>query len=170
MKKLIIVNGTMGAGKTTVCKKLLDILTPGVWLDGDWCWNMNPFAVSEENKEMVLDNICYLLKAFLRNTGYEYVIFCWVIHQEIILNQILTKLKEYDFKLHKITLMCSEEALTGHIQKDIDAGVRNPGDIERSVSRLELYDNMDTKKIDVSCLTAEQAAEEIRRFVTGTEE
>lgn len=36
MKKLIIINGTMGVGKSTVCKQLLKILAPGVWLDGDW--------------------------------------------------------------------------------------------------------------------------------------
>ncbi|MEN6413352.1 MAG: AAA family ATPase [Veillonellales bacterium] len=71
MKKLIIVNGTMGVGKSTVCQLLLDKLKPGVYLDGDWCWNMNPFIVSDENKAMVLDNIVHLLKNYLSNSGYE---------------------------------------------------------------------------------------------------
>ena len=49
-KKLFIVNGAMGVGKT---KKLQN----SVWLDGDWCWMINPFVVNEENKRMVINNI-----------------------------------------------------------------------------------------------------------------
>ncbi len=72
MKKLIIINGTMGVGKSTVCNILLDTLKPSVYLDGDWCWNMNPFVVSEENKKMVINNITHLLKSYLENSGFEY--------------------------------------------------------------------------------------------------
>jgi adenylate kinase family enzyme len=165
MKKLIIINGTMGVGKSAVCKQLLKILTPGVWLDGDWCWNMNPFVVSEENKEMVLDNICYLLKSFLNNIGYEYVILCWVIHQEDIFDQILMHLKGLKFELHKISLICSEQALINRLQNDVEAGIRNQDIIGRSIPRLTLYRSMDTQKIDVSDITAEQAAIEIKHLI-----
>jgi broad-specificity NMP kinase len=167
MKKLIIINGTMGVGKTTVCKILLEKLKPGVWLDGDWCWYMNPFVVSEENKKMVLDNICHLLRAFLNNTGYEYVYFCWVIHEENIFDQLLSRLAGLDFELHKITLVCSEEALIARIQKDIANRIRSIEDIQRSIVRLKHYDNMDTIKIDVSYLTADQTAEKIKSIISG---
>ena len=55
MKKLILINGTMGAGKTTTCQELLKILQPSVFLDGDWCWKMHPFIVNEETKNMALN-------------------------------------------------------------------------------------------------------------------
>ncbi len=165
MKKLIMINGTMGVGKSAVCRQLLKILTPGVWLDGDWCWNMNPFVVTDENKAMVTSNISYLLQSFLRNTGYEYVIFCWVIHQEIIFDQILANLREDDFELYKISLICSEKALAARLQKDVEAGIRNQDIINRSLPRLALYRGMDTQKIDVSDMTAEQAAQEIKQLV-----
>ena len=61
MKKLIIINGTMGTGKSTVSELILKKLEKSVYLDGDWCWNMNPFTVNEENIEMVLKNIIFLL-------------------------------------------------------------------------------------------------------------
>lgn len=166
MKKLIIINGTMGVGKSAVCRQLLKNLTPGVWLDGDWCWNMNPFVVSEENKEMVLDNICYLLKSFLNNTGYEYVIFCWVIHQEDIFTQLLIRLQGVEFELHKISLICSVQALTARLQNDVEAGIRNKDVIERSLSRHALYYDMDTQKVDVSDITVEQAAIEIKHLIS----
>ncbi len=56
-KKLFIVNGAMGVGKTTTCKELSKKLQNSVWLDGDWCWMIDPFVVNEENKRMVINNI-----------------------------------------------------------------------------------------------------------------
>lgn len=77
-KQLILVNGAMSVGKSAVCRELLRQLTFDVWLDGDWCWNMNLFVVSEENKRMVLSNITHLLRAYLKNSSYRYVLFCWI--------------------------------------------------------------------------------------------
>ncbi len=67
-KKLIIINGVMGVGKTTICKVLYKKLNNSFWLDGDNCWMMNPFVVNEENKAMVLDNIVHVLNNFLKNS------------------------------------------------------------------------------------------------------
>ena len=43
MKKLYIIGGTMGVGKTSVCQQLKASLINSVFLDGDWCWDANPF-------------------------------------------------------------------------------------------------------------------------------
>ena len=104
MKQLILINGTMGAGKSAVSNQLLRLLAPSVYLDGDWCWNMNPFVANGENKAMVLDNIAYLLRSFLSNSGYQYVIFCWVIHQEEIFEEIFSRLEGMEYQPVKITL------------------------------------------------------------------
>ena len=71
MKKLIIINGVPGVGKTAVCKKLYKQILGSVWLDGDWCWMMNPFIVTKENKKMVEDNIVFILRNFLNNSSYR---------------------------------------------------------------------------------------------------
>lgn len=65
MKTLFLIGGTMGVGKTTVCKKMKQMLNNSVFLDGDWCWDANPFQVTKETKDMVLDNICHLLNNFI---------------------------------------------------------------------------------------------------------
>ena len=87
----------MGVGKSAVCLELLRQLTPGVWLDGDWCWNMNPFVVSEENKRMVLSNITHLLRAYLNNSSYRYVLFCWVMDQPLLFEAVLGPLRDIPF-------------------------------------------------------------------------
>jgi broad-specificity NMP kinase len=81
MKKLIVVNGTMGVGKSAVCKSLNGVLNHSVWLDGDWCWMMNPWIVNDENRAMVENNITYQLRSFLTNSTFEHVIFSWVLHR-----------------------------------------------------------------------------------------
>ena len=162
MKRLILVNGTMGAGKTATCKELSKLLEHNVFLDGDWCWTMNPFVVTEETKRMVQDNIIYLLRNFLACSEYENIIFCWVMQYESIMDELLSGLIGLDFKPYKFTLTISEQALTQRIQRDVENHVRTFDVLERSLQRLPLYKNMDTIKIDVSEITARQAAEQIR--------
>ena len=48
----------MGVGKTSVSQCMKRELPNAVFLDGDWCWDADPFLVTEETKEMVIDNIC----------------------------------------------------------------------------------------------------------------
>lgn len=71
MKKLILVNGTMGVGKTTTCNELLNILQPSIFLDGDWCMNMKPFVPTEEAKDIIISNITYMLRNFLSYSACE---------------------------------------------------------------------------------------------------
>lgn len=157
MKKLIIINGTMGVGKSTVAELVADRLEPSVFLDGDWCWKMNPWVFSEENKAMVINNITYLLNAYLANTSFRYVIFCWVLHREFIFDQILSRLHG-GFDLYKFSLICSKEALRAHFAQDVQKGIRTMDTLEASYSRMQLYQTLSTQKIDVSHLSAGQAA------------
>lgn len=161
MKKLILVNGTMGVGKTAVCQALLQKLEPAVFLDGDWCWLMRPFVVTDETKAMVMDNITHLLNNFLRASAFDYVIFCWVMQEQAILDEVRAHLLPGDYKTHCFTLTASPEALTARLQADIASGLRQSDILSRSLDRLSLYDHQQTYKIDTTYLTAEQAAEEI---------
>lgn len=166
MKKLIFVNGTMGVGKTTICKRLHQSIQCSCWLDGDWCWMMNPFCVTEENKAMVMNNIAYILSSYLQNSTFEYVIFNWVMHQDAIIADILKRLdKKLEYQLYKITLMCSESELKHRIKKDIMAGIREEDSLLRSIEKLSLYDNMDTIKVDVGCNNIEQSVGIIKEIV-----
>ena len=111
MKRLIFVNGTMGAGKTATCRELKKLLPPCAFLDGDWCWDMEPFQVTEETKAMVQENIAFLLGQFLRCPAYETVIFCWVMHQEAIIRELLSRLDTHGVQVRVFTLLPSPAAL-----------------------------------------------------------
>lgn len=91
MKKLFIIGGPMGVGKTAVCQNMKNKLDNCVFLDGDWCWDANPFQVTEETKKMVTDNICYLLNPFIHCSAYKNIVFCWVMHEQSIIDTILAR-------------------------------------------------------------------------------
>ncbi len=158
MKKLIVVNGTMGVGKTAVCNELHRILKPSLFLDGDWCWDMNPFIVNDETKIMVEDNITHLLNNFLICLNFDYVIFCWVLHEEVMIEKLLARLNHDNHEVYIYTLICAKEVLSQRLMKDVEDGIREKDVIERSISRLSLYDKMKTAKIDVSNIDQYKAA------------
>ena len=151
----------MGVGKTTVCQILKRRLDHAVLLDGDWCWDADPFVVTEETKAMVLDNICHVLGNLLACSAYRNVLFCWVLHEQQILDQLLARLDTTGCRVTALSLTCSPDVLRSRLQRDIDAGLRTPDVIARSLERLTHYSTLDTAKLDVSHLTAEETAEQI---------
>lgn len=165
MKNLIIINGTMGVGKTTICTELNKELRNSVWLDGDWAWNMNPFVVNEETKSMVIDNITHMLKNFLNTSHIENIIFNWVLDYEEIFTTILNPLSECKFNLYKFTLTCSDEVLVRRIQKDIKAGRRAKDAIKRSLERQERYERLDTEKICTDNMFVNNIVDEIKKRI-----
>ena len=74
MKHLYIIGGTMGVGKSTVSQVMKEKLNNSVFLDGDWCWDLHPFQVTTETKQMVLQNICFLLNQFIHCSAYQNII------------------------------------------------------------------------------------------------
>ncbi len=164
MKNIYLIGGTMGVGKTTVCQKLKNLLPNCVFLDGDWCWDMSPFLVTEETKRMVMDNICHILNNFLRCSAYENIIFCWVMHEQSIIDDILCHLDTENTSIKTISLLCDEKTLVSRLQKDVEAGIRTDDVIKRSLSRIPLYEKLRTIKIDTNGKTAEAVAEKIKNI------
>ena len=160
MKRLFLIGGTMGVGKTTTSRILRDRLPSCAFLDGDWCWDMHPFKVTEETKRMVTDNICHVLNNFLACTEFENVVFCWVMHEQGIIDGLVSRLKG-EFELYAVSLVCSEEKLRERIEKDVAAGIRLPDVADRSAARIPLYENLNTVRIDVSDITPGEAAAHI---------
>ena len=147
MKTLYLIGGPMGVGKSTLSRELKKQLPHAVFLDGDWCWDAEPFVVTEETKAMVMDNICHLLNNFLHCSAYENIIFCWVMHQQSIIDDILACLNTENCHVRSISLLCKEESLRQRLQKDIDAGIRQADVVERSLERLPYYESLSTEKL-----------------------
>lgn len=161
MKTIYIIGGTMGVGKTTVCQVMKEKLDNSVFLDGDWCWDSHPFQVTDETKKMVIHNICFLLNQFIHCSAYQNIIFCWVLHEQSIIDTILESLDKTDCTLKVISLICDEAELEARLMKDITAGIREKNVLERSISRMGNYIKLNTVRLDTSNKTPIDIADEI---------
>ena len=159
----------MGVGKTTACRELQKILPRNVFLDGDWCWDMHPFVVTDETRTMVNSNIAHVLNGFLDCSEFENVIFCWVLHEQRILDDLMNALNLNGCTTHCFSLVSTEQALIERLNRDIDAGKRDSAITERSVARISLYDEVDTVKIDVSTISPADAAQRITGHMAGVQ-
>lgn len=118
--------------------KLKKRLPNSVYLDGDWCWNANPFKVTDETKKMVIDSICYVLNNFLQCTEYDNVIFSWVMHEQTIKERLLN---------------------------DINYGLRTMDVIERSIEKIPMYKNLSTIKIGTSNQSVDETIQAIINII-----
>lgn len=164
MKKLFLIGGTMGIGKTSICQRLKDELSNSVFLDGDWCWYANPFQVTEETKAMVLDNICYILNNFIHCSAYDNIIFCWVMHEQAIIDKIIGGLDVVACSVKSISLIANESNLKNRLMEDISIGIRTDDIIKRSIDRIPLYEKLNTIKIDTNNKTIQMISDEIKKL------
>jgi hypothetical protein len=165
MKNLIFINGVMDVGKTTTCKRLLELLPRCVFLDGDWCWCADPWIVTDETEAMAMKNMSYLLDSYLNCSVYENIVFGWVLHKEGMTKNVLSMIKNAEYHLREFTLICSEGTLISRLQKDIDDGVRKNVSWDHARSTRPNFEQMDTIKIDVNDITPGQAADTIYNMI-----
>ena len=154
----------MGVGKTTICQQLKSELSNSVFLDGDWCWDASPFHVTEEKKVMVVDNICHLLNNFLHCSAYDNVIFCWVMHQQAIIDSIIQELDLANCDVNVISLMTDTKCLEERLMNDIEKGIRSADVLSRSMERIPLYQELNTIKIDTCNKSVQTIVDEIRNL------
>ncbi len=60
----------------------------------------------------------------MRDRVYENVIFCWVMHKQGIIDEILSKLETSGCLIHNISLLCRSEELRKRLQKNVDRRIR----------------------------------------------
>lgn len=161
MKTLFFISGTMGVGKTTVSLILKDKLSKSVFLDGDSCWHYQKDNVTEETKKEVITTIVTRLNEYLSDSQYENIIFCWVMHEQSIINDILSYLELVNCSFISVSLICDNENLIQRLTHDISAGLREEDIIERSLEKLPLYKKLSTIKINTNNKEPFEVANEI---------
>ena len=118
--------------------------------------------MTDETKEMVMDNICYLLNNFLHCSAYENVIFCWVMHEQSIVDEIVSKLDTEECRVIKISLIVDEANLRKRLLSDIANKIRTGEIMDKSIARIQMYPGtLDTVKIDTSNKSVCEITEEI---------
>lgn len=178
MKKVILLSGPYGVGKTTLANNLANCLDKTMIFDGEWAWFQgNNWNFCEENKKMALDNICYVLNNFLKNSQIDNIVFSWVMHKQQIHDYIISSLNSsgVEFELYDISLIADEFTLKERLQKRISSKATefnafyDEKSIEKalngSLNKLNQIIELDTIKVDVSNKNQEQVLTEVLQII-----
>jgi hypothetical protein len=157
MKKLIMIAGPAGLGKTTVCQKLFETIDGCAWLDADWCWMVNPYpGKTDEQKCYAEKAFGYILGGYFNDDNTKIIFFSWLMHSDFMFDLVTSQISYKDYKLIKIVLVCEESE---YIRRLIEGNrsenkIYNPDDMTK-------YRLINANIIDTTELSVEETADKI---------
>ena len=167
MKKLILVCGANGVGKSTACKALTKKLPKSAFIDSDYCRYMNPFSFTNEEINIVVSNISTMMINYFRCSSIENIIFQYGFHgvRKQIFASILNKITQngIEYLFCPIILFCELEENIRRMRNDY----RDEERIQRAIEKTRsIYGEHDYPKIDTTLLSAEDTAERMVDVIT----
>jgi hypothetical protein len=160
--KVIMLNGPMGVGKTTVGKVIADQNPGTAFIDGDWCMDLHPFVGSRETKAMAVDNILHMIGNYLKCSACSMVVLAWLMDDPWVIQSITEGLAALKAEVKSVTLVCGREDLLRRWMQDRDCEWRTDEWLDVSLKSLPGFMSMDNA-IDTSGLTVGQIAEIVMR-------
>lgn len=109
----------------------------------------------------MLRNICFMLNNFIHCSAYENIVFCWVMHEQAIIDEIIAMLDTDGCRVIIVSLIVDEDNLRNRLSSDVRNEIRSADVIERSIARINMYQVLDTVKINMNNKTVSEIASEI---------
>ena len=124
-KKLILISGSPCVGKTAVGTRLFESYDNSAYLDGDWCWCVHPFSVTDLRLRNGDRAMSFVLSNYL-DSDFEYVFFTSVVLTDArIRDEILNGITAREYRTIGFTLTCSPETLKKRHDRRGDPGETN---------------------------------------------
>ena len=156
--KVIVINGPMGVGKTTVGKIIADRYPGTAFIDGDWCMDIHPFVGNAETKATAVDNILHMIRNYRECSVCSMVVLVWLMDDTWVREKIRDGLAALQAEVQSVTLICDRESLIRRWNDDRSCEWRTDQWLEASLASLPGFAAMENT-IDTSGLSAEQVAE-----------
>ena len=148
-KKLILISGSPCVGKTAVGMRLFESYDNSAYLDGDWCWCVHPFSVTDSRLRNGDRSMSFVLSNYL-DSDFEYVFFTSVVLTDpMIRERILKGITTKNYEVISFMLTCSEETLKKRHDRRGDQGETNyywlhlppcPGDVVVDTDKKSIWD------------------------------
>ncbi len=161
---IIILNGSIGVGKTSVSRKINEQLDNSVMLDGDYLGAVNPFKIYDENRiKYLYQTIAHLIE-FHKDNGYNNFVINYVFETNDELQKLVNKLEILDDKIFCYWLICTEKEQKKRILS------RNSNQVEWELKRAEelnkiLYDTNKIKFIGDKIITDNMELSKIAEII-----
>lgn len=169
---IIIINGSVGVGKTSVADHLHYKFEKSVHLDGDAIGDVHPFIIYDDARISYLYRTLALLVDFHQQNGYCCFVINYVFESAESLQELVNLLTPLDPDIHAYWLTCNEEEQARRI------GRRGNNEIKWELERfIELHKiqvaaaqhGFIGKQIDTSGLSVADVADEIWEDVFASE-
>ena len=156
--KVILINGPMGVGKTTVGKYIADCFPGTAFIDGDWCMDLHPFVGSQETRAMAVDNILHMVGNYQRCSACRMVVLVWLMDDPQVVRTLSEGLAALQGEVKDVTLICSREDLVRRWENDQSCEWRTEEWLNISLRSLPGFMAMN-HVIDTSGLPVSRVAE-----------
>lgn len=160
--KVIMINGLMGVGKTTVGKYIAERNPGTAFIDGDWCLDLHPFIGNRETKAMAIDNILHMIANYQKCSVCQMIVLVWLMDDEWVRESIREGISALDLELSSITLICCRDELFSRWKADTLCEWRTDHWLEISLNSLPYFSTLD-HCFDTTGLSVSQVAE----IITG---
>ena len=169
MKKLILICGANGVGKSTAGAELLKRLPASAYVESEYCRMMNPFEFTDETAGVITDNILSMIWNYFNCSAVRHVILTYGFHgrRKQIFEKVIAELRrKTEFEFCPVILTCSEDENIRRMEGD----GRDSERIERALRNTRgIYDAYDYPRLDTTVLTAGEMADgiiKILNFIT----
>ncbi len=158
--KVIILNGPMGVGKTTVGKYIADHIPGTAFIDGDWCLDIHPFVGNRETKTMAVDNILHMIGNYKKCSECKLIVLVWLMDDEWVYDTIVDGIRRLELDVITRTLTCNATTLTDRWQNDKECPWRTDEWLKISTGSLTYFSLLDNT-LDTTNLSIEEVANQI---------
>ena len=163
--KVIVLNGPMGVGKTTVGKYIADQNPGTAFIDGDWCMDLHPFVGNQETKAIAVDNILHMIRNYQKCSVCSMVVLVWLMDDSWVIRRIMEGLSALQAEVKSVTLFCDRENLMKRWKDDHNCEWRTDEWLQVSLKSLPGFASMENA-IDTSNLSVNQTADLIMQQKT----
>ena len=166
MKKVVVLIGPNGVGKSTTAETFMQQHAKCAYIDSDACRAINPFPLTPATKKVVIENIYCLFRNYLLCTEIEIIVFPYGFHGERkeIFDTVMKRLINdgITFEMITIVLKCSLE----ENMKRATADGRDKERIERGIKNtFNFYDEYNEPSIDTTNLSPEEVVNKIQTIM-----
>ncbi len=142
--------------------RLFENYDNSAYLDGDWCWCVHPFSVTDQRLRNGDRSMSFVLSNYLES-DYEFVFFTSVVLTNVkIRENILKGITARDYETIAFTLTCSEETLKKRHDKRGDKDETNyywlhlppcPGDIVINTDNKSIREVVKEMKVPINAVS-----------------